>query len=154
MQRRHRIALPLTLFACLCANVQAANVTAGCYHDDAAGETEVGYCAAVRSGNTLYLSGSVGKGDMPTAIHTAYDALKATLAAHGLNFSHVVKETVYATDLDAFVQNKAVRKQYYGNTYPAATWVQVQRLYFPSYRVEVELIAVFPESNTSPQAAR
>lgn len=154
MTRLHRMALPLTLFACLCANAQAANGATGCYHDDAAGETEVGYCAAVRSGNTLYLSGSVGKGDMPTAIRTAYGTLKATLAAHGLDFSHVVKETVYTTDLDAFVLHKAVRKQYYGTRFPAASWVQVQRLYFPSYRVEVELTAVFPEDSAPPRRAR
>jgi 2-iminobutanoate/2-iminopropanoate deaminase len=147
MNQLLRMAMPLALLAFLSSNAQAASGAARCYHDDAPGEMDVGYCAAVRTGNTLYLSGSVGKGEMPVAIRTAYDALGATLAAHGLNFSHVVKETVYATDLDAFIQNKAVRKQYYGSTFPAATWVQVPRLYFPSYRVEVELIAVFPERN-------
>jgi hypothetical protein len=36
------------------------------------------------------------------------------------------------------------RKEYYGGDFTAATWVQVQRLYLPSFGVEVEVTAVFP----------
>jgi len=108
-------------------------------------EREIGYSQAIRSGDTLYISGSVGKGDMPGAIRQAYDKLKATLVAHGLDFGNVVKENVFTTDLDGFIKNKDVRKAYYGSDYPAATWVQVQRLFSPSFVVEVELTAVFPK---------
>ncbi|PYI89830.1 MAG: RidA family protein, partial [Verrucomicrobia bacterium] len=52
---------------------------------------------------------------------------------------------VFTTDLDGFIKNKDVRKAYYGSDYPAATWVQVQRLFSPSFVVEVELTAVFPK---------
>lgn len=108
-------------------------------------EREIGYSQAIRSSDTLYISGSVGKGDMPGAIRQAYDKLKATLVAHGLDFGNVVKENVFTTDLDGFIKNKDVRKAYYGSDYPAATWVQVQRLFSPSFVVEVELTAVFPK---------
>jgi enamine deaminase RidA (YjgF/YER057c/UK114 family) len=56
-----------------------------------------------------------------------------------------VKENVYATDLDAFIRNKEARKAFYGEALPAATWVQVQRLYSPSFVVEIELVAQYPE---------
>src|SRR5947209_19818121 len=69
-------------------------------------ETEIGYAQAVRIGDTLFISGSVGAGEMPTAIRQAYDELKRTLAAHGLDFRNVVKENVFAIDLDAFIKNK------------------------------------------------
>ena len=36
---------------------------------------------------------------------------------------------IVATDLDAFVKNKEIRKEFYGPVLPAATWVQVERLY-------------------------
>jgi enamine deaminase RidA (YjgF/YER057c/UK114 family) len=55
----------------------------------------------------------------------------------------VVKETVFATDLDAFVKNKEIRKEFYGPALPAATWVQVQRLYSPSLVLEVEVTAEY-----------
>lgn len=107
-------------------------------------EKEVGYCAAVRIGNTLYISGQAAGGDMPGAIANVYGGLKKTLAAHGLTLANVVKENVYATDLDAFIKHKALRKAMYGDSFPAATWVQVARLYSPALVLEVEVVAVFP----------
>lgn len=130
--------------ALLGCSATAPRQAKSCYHDNAAIETEIGYCQAVRSGNLLHISGSVGKGEMPAAMHKAYDELKKTLAANGLDFRHVVKETVYTTDLDAFIRSKDLRKEYYGADLPAATWVQVQRLYLPAFVVEVELTAEYP----------
>jgi 2-iminobutanoate/2-iminopropanoate deaminase len=137
----------------LCIGVAAALLSActftridkpSCFHLNAAVETDIGYCQATRIGYTLHISGSVGRGEMPAAMHMAYDELKKTLAANGLDFRNVVKENVYATDLDAFIANKQIRKEYYGSDFSAATWVQVQRLYLPAFVVEVEVTAEFP----------
>lgn len=107
-------------------------------------EKEVGYCRAVRIGNTLHISGAAAPGPMPDAIRNVYGGLGKTLQAQGLTFANVVKETVYATDLDAFIKHQAQRKAVYGDSFPAATWVQVTRLYSPSLVLEVELTAAFP----------
>jgi 2-iminobutanoate/2-iminopropanoate deaminase len=115
-----------------------------CFHRSERIETEIGYCQAVRSGSTLFVSGVAGEGSMDSAVHSVYDRLRQTLAANGLSFADVVKENVYATDLDAFIGTKEIRKDYYGSVLPAATWVQVQRLYLPSFVVEIELTAVYP----------
>jgi len=139
-------ALAIWMLALLtgCA-VAPTGTSKSCYHLNAAVETDIGYCQAVRVGDTLHISGSVGRGDMAAEMHGAYDELKKTLADNGLGFSNVVKENVYATDLDAFIHNKEIRKEYYGSEFPAATWVQVQRLYLPAFVVEVELVAQFPK---------
>jgi 2-iminobutanoate/2-iminopropanoate deaminase len=71
--------------------------------------------------------------------------LKLTLEAHGLWFADVIKENVYATDLDAFIRNKEIGTEFYGESFPAAMWLQVQRLYLPSFVVEVELTAENPK---------
>jgi 2-iminobutanoate/2-iminopropanoate deaminase len=104
-------------------------------------ESAIGYCQAVRSGHVLQISGSVGRGAMADAIRMAYEELQSTLEGNGLTFRDVIKENVYTTDLDAFIREKAVRNAYYGLDFPAATWVQVQRLYDPTFVVEVELTA-------------
>jgi 2-iminobutanoate/2-iminopropanoate deaminase len=114
-----------------------------CFHLNEAAEKDIGYCQAIRVGNNLYISGTAGQGDMGLAIRSVYDRLQKTLEANGLSFADVVKENVYATDLDAFIQNKELRKNFYGQEFPVATWVQVQRLYGPSLVVEVELTAVY-----------
>jgi enamine deaminase RidA (YjgF/YER057c/UK114 family) len=115
-----------------------------CTHRDAAIEAEIGYCEAVRVGRTVHISGVVGVGPMESAIPKVYEALRQVLAGQGLTFDDVVKETVYTTDMDAFVAHKDMRKPFYGGHLPAATWVQVQRLYDARLVLEVELVAEHP----------
>lgn len=81
---------------------------------------------------------------MDVAVRSVYDQLEQILEANGLSPSNVVKESVFATDLDSFIENRAIRKECYGQTLPAASWVQVRRLYLPSFAVEVELTAGYP----------
>ena len=114
-------------------------------------ENDIGYAQAVRVGNTLYVSGSTGTGSMPEAIKGTFDVIKRTLAAYHLDFRHVVKENIYTTDIEALKAAKDVRKAYYGTDFPAATWIQISRLYEPTQVIEVEVIAVFPEE--APKAA-
>src|ERR1700688_3061182 len=116
-----------------------------CFHRSERIETEVGYCQAVRSGSTLLVSGIAGEGSMDSAVRSVYERLRQTLTANGLSFADVVKENVYTTNLDAFIGTKEIRKDYYGSVLPAATWVQVQRLYLPSFVVEIELTAQYPQ---------
>ena len=133
----------ILLPGCTAAPHRATSRT--CFHESESVETEIGYCSAVRSGQMLYISGSAAKGDMASAIPKVYKNLQETLEANGLTFTNVVKENVYATDLGDFIQHKDLRKQFYANTpLPAATWVQVQRLYSPALILEVELIAEYP----------
>lgn len=114
-----------------------------CFHQNESIEKEIGFCQALRSGNTLHVSGVAAQGSMDSAVRSAYARLKQVLEANGLSFANVVKESVFTTDLDAFIRNKEIRKEFYGQSLPAATWVQVQRLYLPSFVVEVELTAEY-----------
>lgn len=138
------VLLAATLSAAACVAPGQRSERA-CFHDDAAIEREIGYCQALRAGNTLYISGVTASGPMPDAIRRAYRNLQGILEAHGLTFADVVKENVYATDLDAFIQYKEIRKEFYGDSLPAATWVQVPRLYLPKFVVEIELTAQLPQ---------
>ena len=117
------------------------SVAPSCHHQDESVERSIGFCQAVRVGDTLYISGVTGAAPMETAVPRVYERLGRILEANGLGFADVVKETVYATDLDAFIKSSGARKPLYGPRLPAATWVQVQRLYLPSFVVEVELVA-------------
>lgn len=145
MNKLHAITIPAVLLCSCAAAPHPQHATRSCFHRDAAAEAEVGYCHALRVGHNLYISGTVGTGAMPDAVRSTYSRLRDILAANGLTYADVVRETVYAVNLDAFIQSKDIRKQFYGGTFPAATWVQVQRLYDPSFVVEVELQAHYPE---------
>ena len=57
----------------------------------------------------------------------------------------MVKENLYTTDIEAVKQNNHVRKAFYKGDFPAATWVQIPRLYMQQATIEVELVAHLPK---------
>jgi len=115
------------------------------FNIDKAGEDEIGYTQAVKVGNTIYISGAVGWGKTEDALKLVYDELEKSLKFYHATFENVVKENLYALAVDSVIKYKDVRKLYYKNDFPAATWVQVSRLYNQGLVVEVELVAVLPE---------
>lgn len=107
----------------------------------------IGYAEVVQHGNTLYVSGMTADGaTMAEQVTAVYAAIDALLKARGLDSTAVIKENVYTRDIDAFKAAGEIRKTFYKNDiYPAATWVQIDRLYNPEQLVEVELeVAVKP----------
>jgi len=109
------------------------------------GEDEIGYSQAVKVGNTIYVSGSVGWGKMDDALKLAYDEIEKTLKNYNASFANVVKENLYTTALDSVIKYKDIRHKYYGEDFPAATWLEVKRLYDLGLVVEIEVVAVLPE---------
>lgn len=107
-------------------------------------ETEIGYAAVVESGNTYYISGiTCGGKNYQSAVTICYQELGKILTRLKLSPQNVVKENIYALDIEALKEQIAVRKTFYdGNQFPAATWVQVSRLYSPNHLIEIELVAV------------
>lgn len=115
------------------------------YHESMAGEREWAYAQAIVVGNTIYVSGTIGRGaTMEEQVATIYARIERTLKRHGATLQDVVRETVYATDMDALAAANGARKKAYGTHTPAATWVQITRLLQPSAMVEIEVTAVLP----------
>jgi len=104
-------------------------------------DTTAGYAQVLKVDNILYISGVVTNDITPEGITSVYNNLKASLASYGATFENVVKENLYTTDIEAMKKFNYVRKGYYKNDFPAATWVQIQRLYMPKAKLEIELIA-------------
>lgn len=107
-------------------------------------DEQAGYAQAVLVDNILYISGTVGGGDMAAQLKGVYNGIEHTLKAYGATFQNVVKESLFTTDIEAVKKNNEVRKAFYKGDYPAATWVQITRLYMPEALVEVEVIAHLP----------
>jgi len=104
-------------------------------------EADIGYSQVVKHGNLFYFSGVTCSG--PTdeaALPMCYQALDDLLKKMNLSRENIIQETIYARDIEALKQQIPMRKKWYGEHFPAATWVQVDRLYDESHRFEVELI--------------
>jgi enamine deaminase RidA (YjgF/YER057c/UK114 family) len=103
----------------------------------------IGYADAIQVGNTVYVSGVVARGaNMEEQVTSIYAQLTAVLAKFGASMGDVVKETVFTTNMDALIAANPARLRAYGKHAPAATWVQIQRLYMTSALLEIEVIAV------------
>lgn len=114
----------------------------------------MGFAQAVRSGNILRVSGTASldqdfgplhSGDMAAQTKEVYDAIGETLKAFDADFSHVVRETMYVTDMDGLLACVDLRKSYYGDgPYPAATAVEIRRLVHPDLLIELQVDVELP----------
>lgn len=108
-------------------------------------DTTAGYAQAVKVDNIIYVSGTVARDVNPEGIKRVYNALENTLKNYGATFQNVVKENLYTTDIEAMKKYNDVRKTYYKGDFPAATWIQIPRLYMEDAKLEIELIAHLPK---------
>lgn len=108
-------------------------------------DTSAGYVQVLKVDNILYISGAVTTTVTPEGIKQVYQALEKSLKSFGAGFQNVVKENLYTTDIEAMKKYNAIRKAFYNGDFPAATWVQVSRLYMSEAKLEVELIAHLPK---------
>lgn len=107
------------------------------------------YCHAMLCGDTLYTSGQLGlipeTGVLPEGVvaqaKQALDNLGAVLQAAGMDYSHVVKTTVFLADINDFAAINEVYATYFTENPPARSCVQAGAL--PKGGLfEIEAIAV------------
>lgn len=115
------------------------------WNDSAKQSLSAGYAQVVKVGNTLYLSGIPANDLTEQRVSDLYQSLEKALQSFGASFEHVVKENLYTTGIEAMKSVNELRKKFYKNDFPAATWVQISRLYEPQAKLEVDLIAELPE---------
>jgi enamine deaminase RidA (YjgF/YER057c/UK114 family) len=110
-----------------------------------------GYSHVVEfSGRMIAVSGQVpldGQGklagpDPEAQVRQVFDNLVTALAAAGAGMEHVVKLTVYLTDITDLGVFRQVRDEYISaDNPPASTLVEVSSLASPDFRVEIEALA-------------
>jgi 2-iminobutanoate/2-iminopropanoate deaminase len=111
------------------------------------------YTDAVRWRDVLYISGCVAldaagevvaPGDPGAQARVVHEHLDAALRAAGTDFSHVLKVAVFLTDINDRQVVNEVRKEFFGDSFPASTLVEVAALVLPGLVVEIEAIAGIP----------
>ena len=102
-------------------------------------------------GRMIFISGQlardkagnlVGKGDMGAQLRQVCENIKAALEAAGARLEDVVKTTTYVTDIEEYFKHVGVRIEYFGQSLPTSTTVEVRKLAHPDFLVEVEALAV------------
>lgn len=108
------------------------------------------YSQAVRVGSTIYCagqipldpkSGQIVSEDISEQTRRVLQNITAVLKAEGLSFDHIVKTTIFLTDLGDFQTVNEIYGGYFKQAPPARSTVQVAALP-KGARVEIEVIAV------------
>ena len=109
------------------------------------------YSHAVRTGDLLFCSGQIPidpatgnpvLGDIRVQTERVLENLRAILVSEGLSFAHVVKTTVFLTDLANFASMNEVYGRYFPADFPARSTIQVAALPRGA-GVEIEVVATY-----------
>lgn len=113
-------------------------------------EDTVGYSRAIRSGNTIYVSGTtatddqekiVAPGDPYTQTKQAIQNIASALQQLNSGLDEVVRTRLYITDMDHWKAVGKAHGEYFDEIRPASTMVEVNRLIDPDMLVEIEAVA-------------
>jgi 2-iminobutanoate/2-iminopropanoate deaminase len=107
------------------------------------------YNQAVAYGNMLFISGQIAivpatgelaNGDITTETHQVMHNLKAILSEAGFDFDHILKTTIFLSDMNLFSQVNEIYGKYFSGNFPARETVAVKGLP-KNVNVEISMIA-------------
>lgn len=107
------------------------------------------YSQGIQAGNVFYFSGQLPinpeTGTMPESIEEqakqSLENVGALLKSQGMDFSNVVKTTVFLDNMEDFAAVNDVYAQYFSEPYPARSAFEVGKLP-KGGKVEIEAVAV------------
>jgi len=114
-------------------------------------EPIVGYSRAVRSGNVIAVTGTVGINADGTYVPSvteqtrrALEIIRAALEALGGRLEHVIRTRMFVTDISRWEEVAAAHGKVFGEIRPATTMVEVTRLIDAGAQIEIEADAILP----------
>lgn len=108
------------------------------------------YSPGIKLGDFIYLSGQLGLDPVTSALigddiasqtRQALENVKAILKRTNLEMRHIVKTTVYLTDMSLFAEMNEVYGEFFQKPYPARTTIAVKELPAKAL-VEIECLAI------------
>ena len=108
------------------------------------------YNQAVAAGGFVFISGQIcikpgssdlNNPDIQTETHQVMNNLKAILTEAGLDFSNIVKTTIFLSDMGFFSDVNEIYGKYFSGAFPARETVAVKGLP-KNVNVEISMIAV------------
>lgn len=112
------------------------------------------YADAVRFGDLLFISGLtphdnegnlIGGDDVVAQTRKVLENIESVLKHVGAGYKDILKVTVYLTDVSDRMRINPVRQEFFGESKPASTLVEVSALALPGMKVEIEAVVGLPK---------
>jgi enamine deaminase RidA (YjgF/YER057c/UK114 family) len=120
------------------------------YSTGAKWEDIVGYCRAVKIGNTLEVSGTVAsdgtnviaKGDFYGQTKFIIEKIEKVLKQADFELSDVVRTRIFVTDISKWELVGKAHGEFFKDIKPVTSMVEISALIDPDYLVEIEVTAI------------
>ena len=110
------------------------------------------FSPAVKKGKVIVLSGQlpidretgelVGEGDMAAQTRQIYQNMKKVLETANASMTDIVQTTDYITTIEGYKETAQIRREFFGESFPAATGVIVAGLLNPKALIEINAVAI------------
>ena len=142
MRSRPLLVLALVLIGSSLASSASAQQVTYINGNSAANPDGSPFSGAVMVGNTMYLSGVLGRGETgEEAARGALDSIRSTLEQAGMTMDDLVNVQIFAADLADYAAFNTVYRSYFTREFPARAFVGAGSL-LANARFEVIGIAV------------
>lgn len=112
-------------------------------------ESIVGYSRAVRIGNTIAVTGTVGVdddgnpvGDTEAQARKALEKIQLVLQEAGASLEDVIRTRMFVTNIDEWETIGRVHAEFFGSIMPATSMLEISRLIAPGLTIEIEADAI------------
>lgn len=111
-----------------------------------------GLAQAVKVGDRIFVAGTTAWREdgppvqgMEAQMRDTYARIGESLAHFGADFSDVVEQTVFVTDMEAALAARHVRMEVYGEVLPASATVEITKLGRPGLLIEIKVSAILQD---------
>jgi len=121
------------------------------YSSGAKWEDIVGYSRAVKTGNTIEVTGTVsvdennnlvGDNDAYGQTRFILQKIDAVLQKAGASLKDVVRTRMFVTDISRWEEYGKAHGEFFKDIRPCTTMVEISKLIAPGYLIEIEATAV------------
>lgn len=116
-------------------------------------EDKMGYCRAVRIGNTIEVSGTVAivdelnvkSTDAYAQTHNIIERVEKVLQEVNASLEDVIRTRIFTTDISTFEAVAQAHSAFFKDIKPATGFYEISKLIAPEYLVEIEFTALISE---------
>ncbi|MFH1747112.1 MAG: RidA family protein [Planctomycetota bacterium] len=116
-------------------------------YSNAPWEKRIGYCRAVRAGNHIYVTGTApvaedgtvhAPGDGYAQARRCLELVCVALRELDADVRDIVRTRMFVTDIRRWEEYGRAHREFFGDSHPATTMVEVRALIDPDMLIEIE----------------